>query len=563
MIDYKALKGDPTDNIPGVPGVGEKTAAKLIREFGTLEALYERIDEVKPDKLRDKLVEHREAVFMGKDLSTIVRDLPVELDLEAARLGDYDRETVIRLFREYEFRSLIERLPAMTGETAGDAAEALRGVATDGSVPGGARRRCRAAGGLGQRRDPSRPPAEGGGLQLSLDFDAVARPAAADGDGDADGRRRRPTPGHGARRRRPPSDLPTALAAAIADPARIEVHAGDRIAALEPWLAAQPAVGVGLLLDDPRPRRGIAARARRRRRRTAGRSPSRAPTTRRRCAGSSTGSAIAARRPRGQAAARRRGSATTRTRAATPGRLRHPDRRLHPQRRAAQPDASPTSSPSGSTSSCRRSPSSTPPPRAGLEALSAIAVREPLERRLVEDGLDRLYREIELPLIPVLARMEATGVALDREALRRPRRRVRRRDRAARGGDLRRRRPRVQPRQPQAARAGPVLRAQPAEGQADEDRLLDRRLGARGPAPGPPDDRQAPRLADLHEAPLDLRRGAADADRRRRPAPHDVPPGRRRDRPPVVVRPEPPEHPDPDAARAAHPARVRGRRRRT
>ena len=122
MIDYKALKGDPTDNIPGVPGVGEKTAAKLIREFGTLEALYERIDEVKPDKLRDKLIENREAVFMGKDLTTIVRDLPVDFDLEAARLGDYDRETVIRLFREYEFRTLIERLPAMTGETAGDAA---------------------------------------------------------------------------------------------------------------------------------------------------------------------------------------------------------------------------------------------------------------------------------------------------------------------------------------------------------------------------------------------------------------------------------------------------------
>ena len=66
MIDYKALKGDPTDNIPGVPGVGEKTAAKLIREYGTLEALYERIDEVKPDKLREKLIEHREQVFMGK-----------------------------------------------------------------------------------------------------------------------------------------------------------------------------------------------------------------------------------------------------------------------------------------------------------------------------------------------------------------------------------------------------------------------------------------------------------------------------------------------------------------
>ena len=125
MIDYKALKGDPTDNIPGVPGVGEKTAAKLIREFGTLEALYERIDEVKPDKLREKLIENRAAVFMGKDLTTIVRDLPVEFDLEAARLGDYDRETVIRLFREYEFRTLIERLPAMSGETAADKVQAL------------------------------------------------------------------------------------------------------------------------------------------------------------------------------------------------------------------------------------------------------------------------------------------------------------------------------------------------------------------------------------------------------------------------------------------------------
>src|SRR6185436_10654554 len=65
MIDYKALKGDPTDNIPGVPGVGEKTAAKLIAEYGSLASLYERIDQVKPDKLREKLIEHREAVYRG------------------------------------------------------------------------------------------------------------------------------------------------------------------------------------------------------------------------------------------------------------------------------------------------------------------------------------------------------------------------------------------------------------------------------------------------------------------------------------------------------------------
>src|ERR671936_2478886 len=104
MIDYKALKGDPTDNIPGVPGVGEKTAAKLIGQFGSLEALFEKLDSVTPEKLRDKLREHRDQVFVGRELSRLVPDLPVTLDLEAARLADYDRETVVRLFREYEFR---------------------------------------------------------------------------------------------------------------------------------------------------------------------------------------------------------------------------------------------------------------------------------------------------------------------------------------------------------------------------------------------------------------------------------------------------------------------------
>src|SRR5678815_3983910 len=102
MIDYKALKGDPTDNIPGVPGVGEKTAAKLVHEYGTLDAMYERIADVKPEKLRDKLVEHRDQVYAGHELSRIIRDVPVTLDLSSARLGDYDRDTVLRLFREYE-----------------------------------------------------------------------------------------------------------------------------------------------------------------------------------------------------------------------------------------------------------------------------------------------------------------------------------------------------------------------------------------------------------------------------------------------------------------------------
>ena len=135
MIDYKALKGDPTDNIPGVPGVGEKTAAKLIREFGDLDSLLARLDDVTPEKLRDKLRDHREQILMGRELSTIVRDLPVEIDLEAARLADYDRDTVVRLFREYEFRTLIERLPPMSGESPEDRAEALRSASLPRACP--------------------------------------------------------------------------------------------------------------------------------------------------------------------------------------------------------------------------------------------------------------------------------------------------------------------------------------------------------------------------------------------------------------------------------------------
>src|SRR5262245_45381091 len=202
MIDYKALKGDPTDNIPGVPGVGEKTAAKLIREFGDLDSLLSRLDEVTPAKLGDKLREHVDQVRLGRELSPIVRDLPIEFDLAAARLGDYDRDTVVRLFREYEFRTLIERLPPMAGETAEERTERLRSVAQSGYVPA-----ARVAGrpeGWGPSRDGGRAPA-GGELQLRLDFDAVGGSTATQGSArDGSGADDRPF--------EPARDLPTALA---------------------------------------------------------------------------------------------------------------------------------------------------------------------------------------------------------------------------------------------------------------------------------------------------------------------------------------------------------------
>ena len=265
MIEFKALKGDSTDNIPGVAGVGEKTAASLIQTFGTLEGLYERIDEVPKEKLRAALIEARERVLESRTLMTIMRDLPVELDLAAARLGEYDREGVIRLFREYEFRTLIERLPALAGEKADETVAALRSAdAGDpiraaqvagrptgwGPAPAGSANRSPGGGSL---------IGEGSGLQLSLDFGGYGwcsrdwSPASWGGDGGSSR-----TPQAAAGPVELADDLPSALAAAADPGGRLETAAGDDIDALEAWLAAQPAVGAALVLDDPRPRAGTA-----------------------------------------------------------------------------------------------------------------------------------------------------------------------------------------------------------------------------------------------------------------------------------------------------------------
>src|SRR5438128_6346247 len=114
MVDFKALKGDTTDNIPGVPGVGEKTAAKLIAENGAIEGVYADLTRFTP-KLRENLATHREQVFHSREMATIVTDLPVALDVQAARFRDYDRAGVLELFRDLEFRSLIPRLPPADG----------------------------------------------------------------------------------------------------------------------------------------------------------------------------------------------------------------------------------------------------------------------------------------------------------------------------------------------------------------------------------------------------------------------------------------------------------------
>ena len=104
MVDFKALKGDATDNIPGVPGVGEKTAAKLIAEHGNIEGVYEDLGGYTP-RLRESLATNKDQVLRSRELATIVTDLPVTLELDRTRRTTYDRAAVLELFRDLEFRA--------------------------------------------------------------------------------------------------------------------------------------------------------------------------------------------------------------------------------------------------------------------------------------------------------------------------------------------------------------------------------------------------------------------------------------------------------------------------
>lgn len=111
FIELKALMGDSSDNIPGVPGIGEKTGLKLIQQFSTLENLYDNIDEITAKKQKEKLEDNKALAFMSKKLGTIVRNVPIETEIEDLKLKEYDLEKLSALYREYEFTTLLKRLP--------------------------------------------------------------------------------------------------------------------------------------------------------------------------------------------------------------------------------------------------------------------------------------------------------------------------------------------------------------------------------------------------------------------------------------------------------------------
>ncbi|MBI4426840.1 MAG: DNA polymerase I [Candidatus Kerfeldbacteria bacterium] len=117
LVDFKALRGDPSDNIPGVKGVGEKTAAELLQEFGTVEKLYEALAKETPKAkklkpgLRQRLLADKQNAFLSKRLATIVRAVPIKFTLSQAGRQRYDRQQVAKLFQDLEFTSLLSKLP--------------------------------------------------------------------------------------------------------------------------------------------------------------------------------------------------------------------------------------------------------------------------------------------------------------------------------------------------------------------------------------------------------------------------------------------------------------------
>jgi len=139
IADLKGLKGDPSDNIPGVSGIGEKTAVRLIQQFGSIDQIYAHIDEVTPPKLQDTLRQNEAIARQSKELAIIVTQVPVTLHLDDCQVSQHERRQVTELFRELEFFSLLPKLPGVEevapGTTTQVGAESQRSYHIVNTIP--------------------------------------------------------------------------------------------------------------------------------------------------------------------------------------------------------------------------------------------------------------------------------------------------------------------------------------------------------------------------------------------------------------------------------------------
>ena len=316
--DYIGLKGDTSDNIPGVPGVGEKTAAALLQQFGSIDALYERLDEVKSEKRRALLAEHEGSARLSKRLATMVLDVPLEEDLvELVARGGYvlPVESVDAVFEKYEFRALRRRLRDVAG---GDAS--ARPAGAQAGAPAGAR----AGSGARLAHEPDVGPLA---AALERTETAVAFEPREDGE-----------------------DGFAVAVHAGGEAVQVAVAGSDRLAAL--WLLAAHAV-----VHDAKAQPGYTA----------------APC------GPAFDTAVAAYLLAPEVPEKERGLFSL---------------------AGADDGAVLVEGPRAEAAAATRA----------VLTWRVAAAQRP---RLVELGLERLFREIELPLVHVLARMEAAGVKMD------------------------------------------------------------------------------------------------------------------------------------------------------
>ena len=130
--EFKGLVGDTSDNIPGVPGVGEKTATNLMQAYPDLETLREHLDDVKPPRAQKSLQENFDIAIQGRELATIIRDVEIDLNLDHCVVTDFDRDKVVKIFRELEFRTLLERLPDVVNDSVPEQVEeSVRTIVTN------------------------------------------------------------------------------------------------------------------------------------------------------------------------------------------------------------------------------------------------------------------------------------------------------------------------------------------------------------------------------------------------------------------------------------------------
>lgn len=129
VVDYLGLIGDSSDNVPGAKGIGPKTAIKLIDTYGSLEEIFARVDDISSKRAREALLEHRDNIILSKQLVTIRVDLPIDLDLEALRVADPDRDTLRDVFLDLEFHSMVREY-AMPDEAGAEVKQDYRLAAT-------------------------------------------------------------------------------------------------------------------------------------------------------------------------------------------------------------------------------------------------------------------------------------------------------------------------------------------------------------------------------------------------------------------------------------------------